>query len=199
MGLGCTFRSTLCELASEGILARSCFVKNLTLCSVFIFIFYSIFVYLTVRASLPYYRCSHIVVQVWYTYPTMPKNNTKYVDGFVLVVPQAKTAVYKKMASSAAKVWMKHGALDYKECMGDDMSPSMGEVIALTFPKLTQLKKGETVWFSYITYKSRAHRDQVNKKVMAEMSKYAEKHKNLQMPFDIKRMAYGGFKVIVSS
>lgn len=127
----------------------------------------------------------------------MPKNKAKYVDGFVLVVPKDKTAVYKKMALSAAKVWKKHGALDYKECIGEDMGPNMGEMIALTFPKLTKLKKGETVWFSFITYKSRAHRDQVNKKVMAEMSEYVEKHKDLQMPFDTRRMAYGGFKVIV--
>ena len=128
----------------------------------------------------------------------MAKKQVRYVDGFVLVVPKKNTAVYEKMARAAGKVWIKYGALDYKECMCDDLHPSMGEPI-LTFPKLTKLKKGEAVWFSYITYASRAHRDQVNKKVMAEMKKQSEKYKNMPMPFDVKRMAYGGFKVMVSA
>lgn len=121
-----------------------------------------------------------------------------YVDGFVLVVPKNKTAVYRKMAKEASKSWMKYGALDYKECMADDMYPDMGPFKIARFPKLAKAKKGETVWFSYIVYKSRAHRDQVNKKVMAEMEEYAKKHKEeMKMPFDHKRMAYGGFKVMV--
>ena len=94
---------------------------------------------------------------------------------------------------------MKFGALDYKECMGDDLSPNMGGVSGLTFPKMVNAKKDEKVWFSYVTYKSKARRDQVNKKVMAEMEKKAEKYKDKAMPFDMKRMAYGGFKVVVSS
>ena len=122
----------------------------------------------------------------------MAKSKSKYVDGFVLVVPKKKIAVYKKMAESGKKMWLKSGALDYKECIIDDANPKF---VTLTFPKLTKLKKGETVWFSYITFKSRKHRDQVNKKVMIEMSKY----KDMSMPFDPKRMAYGGFKVIVSA
>ncbi len=127
----------------------------------------------------------------------MKKNQTTYVDGFVLVVPKKKVGAYRKMAQDGAKTWMKCGALDYKECMGDDLSPNMGGMPALTFPKMIKLKKGETVWFSYITYKSRAHRDQVNKKVMAEMDK---KYKDTSpVPFDMKRMAYGGFKVIVDA
>ncbi len=127
------------------------------------------------------------------------KQTAAYVDGFVLVVPKKKVAEYRSMAQEGGKIWIKYGALDYKECMGDDMSPNMGGMPGLTFPKMAKVKKGETVWFSYITYKSRAHRDQVNKKVMAEMDKQAEKYKDKPMPFDMKRMAYGGFKVVVSN
>ncbi len=119
---------------------------------------------------------------------------TKYVDGFVLVVPKKNTAVYKKMAEEGRKVWMKYGALDYKECKIDDVKPKW---ITLTFPKMARARKNETVWFSYITYKSRAHRDAVNKKVMAQMAKDKEKWKDFEMPFDMKRMAYAGFSVIV--
>jgi uncharacterized protein YbaA (DUF1428 family) len=97
------------------------------------------------------------------------KNQTRYVDGFVLVVPKNKVATYRKMATEGRDMWMKFGALDYKECMGDDLNPNMEGMLALTFPKMIKAKKNETVWFSYITFKSRAHRDQVNKKVMAEM------------------------------
>ena len=87
-----------------------------------------------------------------------------YVDGFVLVVPKKKLAIYKKMATRAAKVWRDHGALDYRECVGDDLKVKMG----LPFPKLAKTKPGETVVFSYIVYKSRAHRDKVNAKVMKD-------------------------------
>lgn len=128
----------------------------------------------------------------------MAKNRTKYVDGFVLVVPKKKVPEYRKMAREGARMWMKCGALDYKECMGDDLEPDMGGMPVLTFLKLAKVKKDETVWFSYIAYKSRAHRDQVNRKVMAEMDKMmAKKRKDMPMPFDMKRMAYGGFKVVV--
>lgn len=126
------------------------------------------------------------------------KNQTTYVDGFVLVVPKNKVATYRKMATEGRDMWMKYGALDYKECMGDDLNPNMEGMLALTFPKMIKAKKNETVWFSYITFKSRAHRDQVNKKVMAEMHKDVEKQKNMSVPFDMKRMAYGGFDVVVS-
>jgi len=100
------------------------------------------------------------------------------------------------MARDGGKMWMKYGALEYKECQLEDANPKW---VTFTFPKMTKAKPNETVWFSYITYKSKKHRDQVNKKVMAEMDKKAEKHKNMSMPFDMKRMAYGGFKVEVSS
>jgi len=126
----------------------------------------------------------------------MTKNQGKYVDGFVLVVPKKRVAEYRKMARDGGKMWMKYGALEYKECQLEDANPKW---VTFTFPKMTKAKPNETVWFSYITYKSKKHRDQVNKKVMAEMDKKAEKHKNMSMPFDMKRMAYGGFKVEVSS
>ena len=114
-----------------------------------------------------------------------------YVDGFVLVVPKRKLAVYKKMASRAAIVWKDHCALDYRECVGDDLKVKMG----LPFPKLAKTKPGETVVFSYIVYKSRAHRDKVNAKVMKDKRLFEGMPK--EMPFDMKRMAYGGFKTLV--
>jgi uncharacterized protein YbaA (DUF1428 family) len=122
-----------------------------------------------------------------------------YVDGFVLVVPKKNVAAYRKMAASGAKIWKKHGALDYKECMGNDMDPNMGGMPALTFPKMVRIKRNETVWFSYIVYKSRKHRDQVNAKVMKDPAMNDPEWKDKPMPFDMKRFAYGGFKVIVSA
>ena len=118
-----------------------------------------------------------------------------YVDGFVLVVPKKSVATYRKMASEAAKVWRKFGALDYKECMMDDGKPKF---TVLTFGKMTKVKAGETVWFSYIAYRSRAHRDAVNKKVMAYFNAKYDK-KDMQMPFDMRRMAYAGFMVEASA
>ena len=121
----------------------------------------------------------------------------KYVDGFVLVVPKKNLKVYQKMAGSAGKVWKKHGALEYFECVGNDLVPDMGGMKFLTFPKMTKLKKDETVWFSFIVYKSKKHRDSVNAKVMKEFEKEKNKHKDEKMPFDVKRMAYGGFNAMV--
>ena len=115
-----------------------------------------------------------------------------YVDGFVLVVPKRKLAIYKKMATRAATVWRDHGALDYRECVGDDLKVKMG----LPFPKLVKTKAGETVVFSYIVYKSRADRDRVNKKVMKD-PRLAKMMDPKAMPFDGKRMFWGGFKSIV--
>ena len=114
-----------------------------------------------------------------------------YVDGFVLVVPKKKLPAYVKLARKASKVWREHGALDYRECVGDDLKVKMG----LPFPKLAKAKAGETVIFSWISYKSRAHRDKVNAKVMADKRLFDGMPK--EMPFDIKRMAYGGFKTLV--
>lgn len=117
-----------------------------------------------------------------------------YVDGFVLVVPKKNVEAYKKMAKVAGKVWKKHGALEYKECMIEDPKPKW---VTLTFPKMIKAKPGDTVWFSYIVYKSRRHRDQVNAKVMKDSMMNEEKWKNTPMPFDMKRMAYAGFAAAV--
>lgn len=129
------------------------------------------------------------------------KKKTAYVDGFVFVVPKKNVPAYRKMAREAALVWKKYGALDYKECMGEDLKTrgEQGMPAPLPFPKLVKLKRGETVWFSYIAYTNRAHRDAVNKKVMAYFSKKYAAKKDVTMPFDMRRMAYGGFSVSVSS
>ncbi len=117
-----------------------------------------------------------------------------YVDGFVIPIPKKNSGAYKKLAREACKVWKKFGALNYKECILDDVRPDKS--LTLTFPKLAKTKPGETVWFSFITYKSRKHRDAVNKKVMAYFAKKYGKEM-MQMPFDMKRFSYGGFKVQV--
>lgn len=116
-----------------------------------------------------------------------------YVDGFVLVVPKNKISDYKKMAQLGARIWKKYGALDYKECMIDDAKP---KGVTFTFQKMAKLKKGETVWFSYIVYKSKKHRDQVNKKVMSDP--LMNDPKFADMPMDMKRFACAGFKIVVS-
>jgi len=130
------------------------------------------------------------------------KQKGGYVDGFVFTVPKKNIKMYKKMAREAEGVWMKFGALDYKECMGEDLkTKSMGGMKPLSFTKLTKAKQSDTVWFSFITFKSRTHRDLVNKKVMGYFDKkYANiDPKDFPMPFDPREMAYGGFTVEVSS
>jgi uncharacterized protein YbaA (DUF1428 family) len=114
-----------------------------------------------------------------------------YVDGFVLVVPKKNLAAYKRMSTQAGKVWREHGALDYRECVGDDLKVKFG----MAFTKLAKTKAGEAVVFSFIVYKSRAHRDKVNAKVMSDKRITATMNK--KMPFDPKRMAYGGFRTFV--
>jgi uncharacterized protein YbaA (DUF1428 family) len=122
----------------------------------------------------------------------------KYVDGFVLVVPGDKVEEYKKMASEGRDMWMKAGALEYYECVGENLeAKEMGGMKPLAFTEMAQAKEGETVWFSFIVYKSREHRDEVNAKVMEEMHKLEEQYKDIPMPFDMERMAYGGFEVAV--
>jgi uncharacterized protein YbaA (DUF1428 family) len=122
----------------------------------------------------------------------------KYVDGFVLVVPNDKAEQYKKMAEGGRDSWMKHGALEYYECCGDDLVPQeMGGEKARAFPEMAGAAKDETVWFSFIVFNSKEHRDEVNAKVMEEMGQKAEEYKDMVMPIDMKRMAYGGFKVEV--
>lgn len=124
----------------------------------------------------------------------------KYVDGFVLVVPKDKTEEYKKMASEGRDMWMRHGALAYYECVGDDLEPKeTGGMKPLGFTELAKAKSDETVWFSFIIFKSKAHRDEVNKKVMAEMDEKYKDQKDFSMPFDMQRMAYGGFEVAVEA
>ncbi len=121
---------------------------------------------------------------------------SKYVDGFVLVVPKDKTKEYKKMAEEGRDAWMKHGALEYYECRGDDLvPPEMGDEKARAFPEMAGANNNETVWFSFIIFKSKAHRDEVNAKVMAEMS--AKDATDFKMPFEMKKMAYGGFQAEV--
>ena len=119
----------------------------------------------------------------------------RYVDGFVLVVPKNKIKAYVTLAKDASKVWMKFGALEYKECVADDMAP---KDVIFTFPIMAKAKKSETVVFSFIIYKSRKHRDSVNKKVMSDPA-MNDPAMMKNMPFDVKRMVYGGFKAIVQA
>ena len=118
----------------------------------------------------------------------------KYVDGFVIPIPKKNKAKYKNLAREALAVWLKFGALDYKECIMQDPKPNL---VNFTFSKMTKAKPGETVWFSFIVYKSRKHRDKVNKKVMAYFEKKYGKNQMKDMPFDMRRLAYAGFKVEV--
>lgn len=120
----------------------------------------------------------------------------KYVDGFLLVVPKDKIEVYKKMAEEGREAWMRHGALEYYECKGDDLeTKEMGSMKALPFTELTKANENETVWYSFIIYESKQHRDEVNTKVMEEMGEKHKDAKDFSMPFEMKRMSYGGFSV----
>ena len=118
----------------------------------------------------------------------------KYVDGFVIAVPEKNLPAYLEMAKMGAKVWKKYGALEYFECVGDDLNP---EWTGIKFDRMVKAKAGETVVFSFIVYKSKAHRDAVNAKVMKDPVMNDSEYKDKSMPFDMKRMAYGGFRVIV--
>lgn len=122
----------------------------------------------------------------------------KYVDGFVLVVPENKVAEYKKMAEDGRDSWMKHGALSYFECKGEDLiTKDYGGGKPVEFTKLADARPGESVWLSFIVFKSKKHRDEVNKKVMDEMNEKYKDAKDISMPLDMQRFAYGGFEVIV--
>jgi uncharacterized protein YbaA (DUF1428 family) len=118
----------------------------------------------------------------------------KYVDGYVLPVSKKNLTAYRRMAQKAGKVWREHGALEFRECVGDDLKTKM----AVSFPRTLKLKRGETVVFSWIVFKSRAHRDAVNAKVMKD-PRLAKMMDMKAMPFDSKRMVYGGFKVVVDA
>jgi uncharacterized protein YbaA (DUF1428 family) len=115
-----------------------------------------------------------------------------YVDGFLLPIPKKNVAAYKRIARKAGKIWMEHGALQYTECMADDVKPGKWT----SFPQAVKLKEGEVVFFSWIVYKSRADRDRINKKVMSD-PRLAHMMDPKAMPFDGKRMMFGGFKPVV--
>ena len=117
-----------------------------------------------------------------------------YVDGFVLPVPTENVQAYRRMAQKAGKIWREHGALEFRECIGDDVK--MGKLTS--FPQSVKLKPNETVVFSWIVFKSRAHRDRVNAKVMKD-PRLADMMNSKVMPFDGKRMIYGGFKILVDA
>ena len=122
----------------------------------------------------------------------------KYVDGFVLVVPRGKEAEYQKMAEMGRDSWMKHGALQYFECRGDDLKQQeMGDQKSRAFAEMAGAGTDDNVWFSFIVFESRAHRDEVNAKVMAEMEKEYSDQSSFEMPNDMQKMAYGGFEVTV--
>jgi uncharacterized protein YbaA (DUF1428 family) len=122
----------------------------------------------------------------------------KYVDGFVLVVPKGKEAEYQKMAEEGRALWMKHGALQYFECRGDDLKQQeMGDEKSRAFAEMAGTSDDENVWFSFIVFNSKEHRDEVNKKVIDEMNEKAEEQSDFSTPIDMKKMAYGGFEVAV--
>jgi uncharacterized protein YbaA (DUF1428 family) len=118
----------------------------------------------------------------------------RYVDGYVLPLPKKNLKAYRRMAKAAARVWRDHGALEVRECVGEDLKVKWG----LTFPRSAKLKAGETVIFSWITFRSRAHRDRVNGKVIKD-PRMAKMMEGKPMPFDMKRMVYGGFSVLVDA
>ena len=114
----------------------------------------------------------------------------RYVDGFVLPMPKKNLAAYRRLARKAGKIWMEHGALQYCECAGEDMKVKMG----VPFTRLAKTKRGETVVFAWIVYKSRKHRNEVNKKVMKDKRLTGSP---ADMPFDFRRMTFGGFEIMV--
>jgi uncharacterized protein YbaA (DUF1428 family) len=116
----------------------------------------------------------------------------RYVDGYVLPVPRKHLAAYRRLAQRAGRIWRQHGALEYRECAGDDL----GSKWAVPFPRSVKARRGETVVFSWVVFKSRAHRDRVNAKVMND-PRIAKMMDPSKMLFDHKRMVYGGFKVLV--
>ena len=122
----------------------------------------------------------------------------KYVDGFVLVIPKGKETEYQKMAEMGRDSWMKHGALQYFECRGDDLKQQeMGDQKSRAYKEMAGAGDDENVCFSFIVFNSKEHRDEVNKKVMAEMDESYSDQTDFEMPNDMKKMAYGGFAVAV--
>jgi uncharacterized protein YbaA (DUF1428 family) len=122
------------------------------------------------------------------------RHEMAYADGFLLAVPKRNVQAYRRIAQKAGRIWKQHGAVEYRECAGDDLNiKGMG----MNFPRRLRLKRGETVFFSWIVYKSRAHRDRVNAKVMKDPRMTRMMNDPKAMPFDVNRMSYGGFKVVV--
>jgi len=123
---------------------------------------------------------------------------SKYVDGFIIVIPKGKAEEYKKMAEEGRDSWLKHGALEYFECRSEDLKPQqMGEDASRAFPEMTGAKEGDDIWFSFIVFESREHRDEVNKKVIDEMGEAYQEQTDFVSPFTMSQMAYGGFEVVV--
>ena len=118
----------------------------------------------------------------------------RYVDGYVLPVPKKNVQAYRRIAQKAGRIWREHGAVEYRECVGDDLNVKSG----VSFPRRIKLKRGETVIFSRVVFKSRAHRDRVNAKVMKD-PRLSDMIDPKAMPFDVKRMLYGGFKIVVDA
>lgn len=122
---------------------------------------------------------------------------SKYIDGFVLVIPKGKEAEYEEMAKMGRDSWMKHGALQYFECRGDDLKQQeMGDMKSRAFQEMAGASADDNVWFSFIVFNSKEHRDEVNAKVMQEMSEMPMEE-GFEMPNDMQKMAYGGFEVAV--
>lgn len=125
---------------------------------------------------------------------------SKYIDGFVLVVPKGKAEEYKTMAEQGRDSWMKHGALAYFECKSNDLKQQeMGEYKSRSFTEMTGAQESDDVWFSFIVFESKEHRDEVNKKVMEEMDAAYEEQSDFTSPFEMSQMAYGGFEVMVEA
>lgn len=125
---------------------------------------------------------------------------SKYIDGFVIVIPKDKKEDYIRMAKGGRDAWMKHGALEYIESRGVDLAPQeMGDQKGRAFTEMAGANSDEEVWFSFIVFESKEHRDEVNAKVMAEMNEQMNEYADMQMPFDVRKMAYGGFQAEVES
>lgn len=122
----------------------------------------------------------------------MAKKSGNYVEGFVLAVPKKNIQKYRRLATKAGKIWMEYGALEFRECAADDLSQKG----PTTFPKIIKAKSNETVFFSYIVYKSKADRKKIMAKVMKD-PRLADMMDPKNIPFDMNRMAYGGFKPVV--
>lgn len=123
---------------------------------------------------------------------------SKYIDGFVIVIPKGKAEDYKKMAEEGRDSWLRHGALQYFECKSDDLKQQeMGPIKSRSYREMTGAQEGDDVWFSFIVFESKEHRDEVNKKVMAEMDEAYAEQTDFVAPFEMSQMAYGGFEVVV--